>query len=1386
MSESQPLLMSSPSPLQSPTKSIYSTNSNISTKDIVRIANQSVDEFLIEIESKRIVSDDSSLNIPTSPVTEPLNVEKNSFDSNLNNLKNYSLNGPKDQPIDSPKRSPKRVTIDSSPSKIHNYDADESDHSLEENSNPLLNSINSPWEKSSVLLSKKFENLPKNNKPLPKLKESLSIQSMPNLSYYSSENENENDNDNDSDQTLAPSPSPIHSATYISNRKLNNDKKNQFLYDHDNYMIDMKSGNLIESKDIKENIKISNTLKNDLLKSSLELSNLEISKKDLLNNFNLNDNDINRSDSIKSNISIKNTKLDTSLIMQQINENNPPNLQPIAKLSSTTTSNKNMNHTHKRSSSLSDFVGNIIRSFSNKSLNQLDPDPSADLEIDKTVEPEIKIENKNENENENKEINKNTFSQNDINDEPELISSDESIEHIESITVNTMKQLEDINPKDENNKTQKDSDQTIAHTENDVENSKIESTNINSSFSSDDFVLSVPFEDDIFDHEFDEFNRLIQSRNTSNSSNPSRISSIECAEKKEILEIWSKQKNFNNLPLKKHTDFDSINTPIKSNFKINDNHLKNIRILKDIPLKKRINSDECKPSSWIFKKLEILPNGINQNVKQQQQQQDGAKEEIKRAEEFESDENSEIMFIDESGNSVVHNEPTNNNFALDISINSNDSMDNSLLREIKNMTLNDTLDVDQTRRSIWSDMELNSKTHKPKEDSIEILKQVWNKNSISSLTHSDTFIRSNNSKNIEHYLNHKRIGSDEYHIKDANIAKINLQNKNDNQLLPVPQKATIYQFNNNNESFSKIVPQLGISEGFDFDFKDDGINYYDDDLESIHTGTFQQVDSLAFTHIQGPPKSPISPAREKMIAKFEQQLKQKEIVESHKILQQKLQEKIHQEAKIIESFYPKIELQPEIKAERRKDNFNDDITDIYETFENSPTKIPMIIPGSQLSFPESPIKNKIEEPVKNMNPFESPKVKKIFEQNIFKQVNDEKDNENNNKSLNPFDTESSNFDRISSITTDKKNTTEEGNLANVEQGRLFLRLNDINGLKLPNLKNRNAKFQLTLDNGIHCIKTDFITTGNSNSISINREFELIVNANLEIIITLKLKYDKLRSKTIEVSERREIKNKSMINKFMGKKEFEIIKKTIVKPPEDDPLSDYVASDGSFSKLKLNFDEYKEQIFAKPSTYLLTCFNEWKTTKSKAGHVENFKPIPICTLNMKMMFIPRKFKNEILPISIANAMAQLKEARKMKDIKFEGFMSQEGGDVDIWTKRFYKLENYDLFAYNLSNNKLKAKINLKKVISVSSPKLNSSKDSTVSERKRDFSDSDGLMLNNGFKVQFKNGEIIVFGCDTIKERDRWVNIMQELIAMYQFRAQPWLNTMLDTMKDVSLL
>ncbi|TID30304.1 hypothetical protein CANINC_001091 [Pichia inconspicua] len=181
---------------------------------------------------------------------------------------------------------------------------------------------------------------------------------------------------------------------------------------------------------------------------------------------------------------------------------------------------------------------------------------------------------------------------------------------------------------------------------------------------------------------------------------------------------------------------------------------------------------------------------------------------------------------------------------------------------------------------------------------------------------------------------------------------------------------------------------------------------------------------------------------------------------------------------------------------------------------------------------------------------------------------------------------------------------------------VFLLLNEVKNIKIPDLRKFNGKVQVVLDNGSHIIKTAFYPLDYHGVVKIGEEFELAVDPNTvspqQLIMTLKVKYDAPQDKVVYTEGPK--KYKQVKTKWWKKTETVEVKtapvKSVIKAV--DPIKGYIAPDGSFAKYKLNLCEVPKS----RTTTRLSCFNEWMKTKVQKGVVENNVVENICTLHIE--------------------------------------------------------------------------------------------------------------------------------------------------------------------------
>lgn len=337
---------------------------------------------------------------------------------------------------------------------------------------------------------------------------------------------------------------------------------------------------------------------------------------------------------------------------------------------------------------------------------------------------------------------------------------------------------------------------------------------------------------------------------------------------------------------------------------------------------------------------------------------------------------------------------------------------------------------------------------------------------------------------------------------------------------------------------------------------------------------------------------------------------------------------------------------------------------------------------------------------------------------------------------------------------------EKLKLVNGESGRLFIKLNKLVNLALPNFRSRSAKFCVILDNGYHRVQTDYFKL--DDRIEMGKEFEIICQEDVNIILTFKAKYEKPSDTLVEVQERETVKSKSFFGKLFNNKHVIVRTKFVTKPAEFDPWTDMMAQDGSFGKVIIKRDQFFDAIEGKLTNYKLPMLNEW--------NVKNYKQLyQIGNVDLDMMFLPRVSKFEILPTSIKQLYEELSQLREQKSISHEGYLFQEGGDCKIMKRRFFKLQDSTLTAFNEDSFKTRCKINLTKVVEIIS--MNDTGKKKVNER--NFSDN---LLPNSFKLRFANGEIIEFVTSDKEDFVEWTDVLERIISKNHFARQPWVKLM----------
>lgn len=340
----------------------------------------------------------------------------------------------------------------------------------------------------------------------------------------------------------------------------------------------------------------------------------------------------------------------------------------------------------------------------------------------------------------------------------------------------------------------------------------------------------------------------------------------------------------------------------------------------------------------------------------------------------------------------------------------------------------------------------------------------------------------------------------------------------------------------------------------------------------------------------------------------------------------------------------------------------------------------------------------------------------------------------------------------------------------MERGRLFFRVVGLKNVHLPDIQDHNAEFSVTLDNGVHCIKTPNYKI-ESLRVLIGKEFELTVGESLEFILTMKMTYEKPKGKLVEVKERKVVKSKNKIGRMFGSKDVITTTKFVPHDPVDTWKSKF-AQDGSFGRCYIDLNQYESKITYKTNSFDVPCFNEWEILNTSSGTMKA-KPYVIGNLEVKMLFIPRSELHESLPTSMRSAGEIVDQLVNENNIRYEGYLSQDGGDCESLKRRFFKLEGSSLIAHSEFSHKTRAKINLTKIIDVIYYDNNRPE---TTAKARNFSDV--LLVPDSFKIKFANGEMIDFGAPNKSEKYQWIKYLETIAQHNRYRRLPWVKKMLE--------
>ncbi|CAL9728671.1 bud site selection protein 4 [Monosporozyma unispora] len=348
---------------------------------------------------------------------------------------------------------------------------------------------------------------------------------------------------------------------------------------------------------------------------------------------------------------------------------------------------------------------------------------------------------------------------------------------------------------------------------------------------------------------------------------------------------------------------------------------------------------------------------------------------------------------------------------------------------------------------------------------------------------------------------------------------------------------------------------------------------------------------------------------------------------------------------------------------------------------------------------------------------------------------------------------------------------------NVTGGILFMNLENIT-VSLTGTKQRDAQFSLEIDNGVNVTKTEWKSLSSDNMLLLDNELAIPIDGEKQekLFFTLKCQFRRPKKQLVEVVEKVRV-GKSFGG--LGKSKYAYEKKFVERKISYDEWDYLFAQDGSFARAELNITDLfleKAQTFKKTSK-TEGMINQWaklitsanKNERVLANDLPRRSPYVAATFKHKSYFAKRSSSLESFPSTLKNAIAMAQKYKKQQEIKKEGFLVQDGGDLNgMIEKRFFKLHGTELVGYHERSMKPKININLLNVKDITS---------TLEEK-----DSNGKAVRNFtnlflfgecFTLLFNNNESISFNCQLSgKDTREWYSTLKEVIDL-NVTHQPWI-------------
>ncbi|ORX34827.1 hypothetical protein BD324DRAFT_635198 [Kockovaella imperatae] len=364
-------------------------------------------------------------------------------------------------------------------------------------------------------------------------------------------------------------------------------------------------------------------------------------------------------------------------------------------------------------------------------------------------------------------------------------------------------------------------------------------------------------------------------------------------------------------------------------------------------------------------------------------------------------------------------------------------------------------------------------------------------------------------------------------------------------------------------------------------------------------------------------------------------------------------------------------------------------------------------------------------------------------------------------------------------------------------GTIFVKVLGIEGLVVP-IPEQTAFFCITLDNGIDYIRTPYAPL--VPNAKVNQEFSLVEHPNFEFSLSLDIRRDPQILKAIHeihnppppplLAPTSPVKNSGLKSLFASprkpKAAKEAARSVTPLPPQPPPpptaletMAKYFASPNSstIAKTHVAFKPIAKNCEAKILEIRYPMFAMFKGDGMFAGDKSDLTASTSSTstarrqlakITLQMFRLPPLpgLRPDEMPQCIDDCLRGMRHHAWHGQEYQEGVLTQVGGDCVAPRRRLFKLIGGTLIAINEVTKKEVTSIDLRKALAITDAneeqRVGDSPKSRMTLRPRNS--DEGLSARPmSFRVDFSDGEEIIFGCDTDEDKAIWMETLSGLIG-----------------------